>query len=880
MPGRFDTINTLLSLLFILVLAGCASPSAATPPVPVLADASPLPRIESSPTFTPAPTASVTPAVTPSPTPTKAISQWLLSGSYVQAGTGASCAAGLAPGAVLLGADSSTCQPAEMEGVAEILAQSPPGADQIALLRLTCADTEGGCTNAVTVAEPGGVISLSVDDQLLWRADCLTLTPEECTTRFVAEEPIFAFAAGETAVHHIQIKTSPHISWLLSDIQIEWQSVPEAIRGVAFSPFRDCQNPHWGPFPSLEQVQEDLLLMRHMGNAVRTYSSMDVQGQIPALAHDLGLRVVAGAWLGPDKEKNEAEIAALIELVRQDVGIESVIVGNEVLLRGDLTEAELIAYIERVKTAVDVPVTTAETIGHLYNRPELIAAVDYVMVHIYAFWDGVAIENAAQHTLHMYHLTQDIAQGKPVVIGETGWPAKGPTNGTAVASVVNEQRFWHEFLTLAQQENIEFFTFAAFDELWKTEGGVGPYWGIFDSERRNKFDLQSVYVPLNHASQPAAEVMPMPTATRGATLISAQEELFPIFVNYAAAENHFAPSGHMGDYHAIAYTDCARLTDVWEETAVLISYDPALQNEQGWAAIYWQEPENNWGYYPEGYNLQNFAHLRFQAFSPQAGSQVQFFVGGVYTGTYPSSIPNPIFAREADAEGFVTLSSEWQEFHIDLQNADLSHVIDGFGWLASEEKTPDGVTVYVDNIVFSQQRLPTAAPQPTATPSPPTPIPAPQSHSIYAGSTLSPSYDMGIDTGPGRLTDWVADQGGHMCLHYPGGQDWGAVFITNGPPQPPGSRPGKDLSAYSRLYVELRSETGDQSVQIGVKDNADPDDGGETKFTIVPPGEWQGYAFPLSDFRTADPANLYVMLEFVFGSAPANVCFRNVLYLP
>ena len=293
----------------------------------------------------------------------------------------------------------------------------------------------------------------------------------------------------------------------------------------------------------------------------------------------------------------------------------------------------------------------------------------------------------------------------------------------------------------------------------------------------------------------------------------------------------------------------------------------------------WQEPENNWGYYPEGYNLQNFTHLRFQAFSPQDGSQVQFFVGGVYTGTYPSSIPTPLYAQGADAEGFVTLSPEWQEFHIDLQNADLSHVIDGFGWLAAEEKTPDGVTVYVDNIVFSQERLPTATPQPTPTIGTETAVSVPQSHAIYAGNTLSPGYDMGVDTGPGRLSNWVTDQGGHMCLNYPGGQDWGAVFITNGPPQPPGSRPGQNLSAYTRLYLELQSQTGGQ-VQIGIKDNADPDDGSETKFTLTPPGEWQGYAFPLSDFRTADPNNLYVLLEFVFGSTPADICVRNIMYLP
>ena len=169
---------------------------------------------------------------------------------------------------------------------------------------------------------------------------------------------------------------------------------------------------------------------------------------------------------------------------------------------------------------------------------------------------------------------------------------------------------------------------------------------------------------------------------------------------------------------------------------------------------------------------------------------------------------------------------------------------------------------------------------PNPTIPPPTTMPTTPAHAIYAGSTLSPGYDMGVDTGPGRLTTWVTDMGDHLCLNYPGGQDWGAVFLTNGPPQPPGSRPGQNLSQYTRLYVELKSETGDQSVQIGIKDNTDPDDGTETKYTITPPAAWQGYSFHLSDFKTADQSSLYVMTEFVFGSAPADICVRNLMYLP
>ncbi|MBK8931369.1 MAG: hypothetical protein IPM76_03450 [Chloroflexi bacterium] len=866
-----------IGLIFIFVLAGCAKPQTSSPDKPPDNSAPEPDRTPTQiPVLTPSPTPSVTPTRTPEPP--KAISQWLFSGSYARADTGAPCAQQLPAGGVILGADADSCLPAATGGSAEILVQAPPGEPyQIALLHVVCADNGEGCTTAVQATEPGGVLSIYVDDHLLWQADCASLPLAECTSRFLSPAPTFAFRVGETAVSRLQIKTSPNISWQISDLQIEWQPIPDQLQGIAYSPFRDCQNPHWGPLPSVDELRDDLLLIRHMGNAVRTYSSVGAQGQIPAIAQELGLRVVAGADLGPDEEKNEAEIDALIQLAQQDDGIESVIVGNEVLLRGDLTEAELIADIKRVQTAVDVPVTSAETIGYLFGHPALIEAVDYVLVHIYAYWDGVAIENAAQHTLNMYRLAQDLAPGKLVVIGETGWPSAGPTNGTAVPSIANEQRFWREFLTLAQSENIPFFAFSAFNELWKTEGGVGSYWGVYDSERVNKFDLQSVYPPLAYHTEPVAAAVPMPTATHGAMVVSGQEELFPIFVNYAAAENHFAPSGYMGDYQAITYSDCARLTDVWEETAVSIHYDPALENDQGWAGIYWQEPENNWGYYAEGYDLAAFAQLRFRARSPQAGSQVQFFVGGVYTGTYPSSIPQPIYPREADVNGFVTLSADWQEFHIDLQNADLSHVIDGFGWAATDEKTPDGVLVYLDDIVFAQPPLPTVTPAPTFTPAP---TPAPQPHTVYAGNTLAAGYDMGVDTGPGRLSDWAADMGGYMCLNYPGGQDWGAVFITNGPPQPPGGRPGKNLSEYSRLYVELKSMVGNQTVQVGIKDNTDPDTGAETKFTITPPTDWQGYAFQLADFATADSSSIYVMIEFVFGGVPADICFRNVLYLP
>ncbi len=149
------------------------------------------------------------------------------------------------------------------------------------------------------------------------------------------------------------------------------------------------------------------------------------------------------------------------------------------------------------------------------------------------------------------------------------------------------------------------------------------------------------------------------------------------------------------------------------------------------------------------------------------------------------------------------------------------------------------------------------------------------------GATLSPGYDMGVNTSRGR-TNWVADMNGYMCMFYPAGQSWGAVFITVGRPTN-FDRPGRDLSSYQTLSLELQGAVGGEQVWIGLKDNTDLDTGRETKIPVsgLAP-EWQTFTFPLSSFGTASLGRLYVVTEFVFepGTSAEIVCFRNIQYLP
>ena len=769
------------------------------------------------------------PLATPTPEPI-----WNLLDDYVTPESELACAQELPTGGFILGADRATCTPGASGGTALTTFTVPPGEEpQVGVLRVTCPGPTG-CTDAVFASEPGGEVSITVDGQSLWTARCTA--NGECDPLALGGAPAVAFVADATSQHQVRLVASPHMSWAVAGIQVEFRQMPSLIQGVAYSPFRDCQNPHWGPFPTEGQIREDLLQVRHMGNAIRTYSSLDVLGEIPQMAHQLGLRVSAGAWLGKDREANEQEIAALINLA-QTVELESVIVGNEVLLRGDLSEDELIDYIQWVKSAVDVPVTTAEIGGVLLEHPRVIDAVDYLMVHHYAYWDGVPIEHSARYVVDQYHQVQEYAGGKRVVIGETGWPSAGPANGKAIPSPENERRFLHEFLTLAQQEDIEFYYFAAFDELWKTEGGVGPYWGLMTPDRHNKFDLQSVLIPLEDVPVPMAEITLLPTSTPGPMRV--EDDLFPVYTNYAAMDNHFAPSGWMGDIDTIHFNDCAQLSEDWEDRSIEIEYTPAATDSEGWAGIYWLEPEDNWGDHPGGYILEGFVQLRFRARSTVDGAQVKFLVGGVNTGAYPSSIPEPIYAQEADGQGFVTLSTVWQEYHIDLRGTDLSHVIDGFGWVAERERTPHGVTVYLDDIVFDRQPLPTPIPTPTAVQPSPTAIAAQDTFYVYSDANAPDNHfvpsgwmgdigDVSVDQGyagsvcSGRSAIQVTykAQGNgpsEGCESY-GPPCWWAGLYWQQPENNWGNvaNAGYDLSQYNRLVFCARGEVGGEQIEFGM----------------------------------------------------------------
>jgi glucan 1,3-beta-glucosidase len=280
--------------------------------------------------------------------------------------------------------------------------------------------------------------------------------------------------------------------WLATPIKLARAPIdPNAkLLCVSYAPFRGAQTP-LSPTTHVdaEQIAEDLAQLAKISDCVRTYSIENGLDQVPALAAKVGLKVIQGIWLGSNRLKNLAQIATVVGLTRQypDV-ITAVVVGNEVLLRGEMTTSDLAATIRSVKPQVSVPITYADVWEYWLRNREVYDAVDFVTIHILPYWEDYPIraKYAASHVDDIRKKMAVAFPGKEILIGETGWPSAGRMREGALPSRTNQARVVSEILDLAKRENFRVNLIEAYDQPWKRqlEGTVGGNWGLFDAVRR------------------------------------------------------------------------------------------------------------------------------------------------------------------------------------------------------------------------------------------------------------------------------------------------------------------------------------------------------------------------------------------------------------
>ena len=282
-------------------------------------------------------------------------------------------------------------------------------------------------------------------------------------------------------------------AWLGAPVQMPPSPLApsEKVHCISYAPFRGGQTP-LGPDIAIDprQIEQDLAQLKTITDCVRTYSVDHGLDRIAEIAKHHGLKVLQGLWLSSFPDRNRKQIETTLELAKRypDV-ITAVIVGNEVLLRGEMSSLDLAGTIRHVKANVSMPVTYADVWEFWLRYREIVSEVDFITIHILPYWEDfpISAEHAATHVDSIRRRVAAAFPGKEILLGEFGWPSAGRMREGALPSPVNQARTMHEVLRVAKRENYRVNLIEAYDQPWKRqlEGTVGGHWGLFDAYRRS-----------------------------------------------------------------------------------------------------------------------------------------------------------------------------------------------------------------------------------------------------------------------------------------------------------------------------------------------------------------------------------------------------------
>ncbi len=290
--------------------------------------------------------------------------------------------------------------------------------------------------------------------------------------------------------------------WVRLGIPVDMAAAPSGrIACVSYAPYRKVGESPFTPGyrVSAERIEEDLTALSRRFDCVRTYSVGQGLDQVPAIARRHGMKVLLGAWLSRNPVENAEELALAIAVANRERDvIRAIVVGNEVLLRGELPQRTIAEHLRAVRAATGLPVTYADVWEFWLKYREVAPAVDFITIHILPYWEDepVAIDGAIAHVDAIYRKMQAAFPGREFLIGETGWPSEGRERRQARPSRVNEARFFREFMLFVEKAKLPYNVIEAFDQPWKKklEGTVGGYWGLYDGELRDKFPLRGPVV--------------------------------------------------------------------------------------------------------------------------------------------------------------------------------------------------------------------------------------------------------------------------------------------------------------------------------------------------------------------------------------------------
>ncbi len=287
-----------------------------------------------------------------------------------------------------------------------------------------------------------------------------------------------------------------YLLWGWTAAPITAPDITPRVNGLAYAPFARADTPGQRHSAATALIDADLRQLAGITGQIRTYTAAQLP-QLPALAERHGLRLTLGAWLDRDLVANERELAAALAAARTHHNITRLLIGNESVLKGDLTPAQLSAYLKRARATSRVPVSSAEPWHVWIKHPELVDAVDFITVHLLPYWEGVGQDTAVDEAFERLARVRARFPGKPILIGETGYPSSGDTIKRARPTPAAQASYIRQFVARARLDKLDYFLIEAYDQPWKRheEGRAGAYWGLFDAARVPKFAFEGAIEP-------------------------------------------------------------------------------------------------------------------------------------------------------------------------------------------------------------------------------------------------------------------------------------------------------------------------------------------------------------------------------------------------
>jgi exo-beta-1,3-glucanase (GH17 family) len=465
------------------------------------------------------------------------------------------------------------------------------------------------------------------------------------------------------------------------EVSTEWQRKVSQITWVAYSP--PGANPNKGIEPTPAGIKEDLAALRKAGfTGIVTYGSRGVLGRdLPTIAQSQGFQgMIMGLW----DLANEEELSAAKKASNSPIVL-GYCVGNEGFPKRYKLK-ELSNAIQQLREITGKPVTTTEQIDD-YVDDDLLKLGDWVFPNAHPYFHSKLEPKAA--VMWTVDAFNDLKRrtDRFVMFKEVGLPTAGESEGKL--SETGQEQY---YLELART-GVRFVYFEAFDLPWKDSLPVEPHWGIFRSDRTPK--------------RLAWRLMGKEPPAEGQTQTSVPtQDVFYVYLDAASEQNHFKPTGYMGDCGDIQINEACEDNPHSGKTCIRVAYAAKGKGPNTcdypapcrWAGVYWQEPPNNWGKDVQnkgkGFDLSGYKRLVFWARADKE-CKIEFKVGGI-SEPYGDSLSYP-------RAKIASLNKNWQEYEINLAGADLKHIIGGFCWASNWDTNPDGVTFYLDDIHFEKQ---------------------------------------------------------------------------------------------------------------------------------------------------------------------------------